>query len=61
MKPEDDKKLDLTTGIADLEVADKIRDIQHSFETGQLTRRSFMAGALAVVFLIVACTSATAT
>ena len=48
MKPEDDKKLDLTTGIADLEVADKIRDIQQSFETGQLTRRSFMAGALAM-------------
>ena len=28
MKSEDDKKIDLTTGIADLEVADKIRDIQ---------------------------------
>ena len=48
MKPEDDKKIDLTTGIADLEVADKIRDIQQSFETGQVSRRSFMAGALAM-------------
>ena len=48
MKPEDDKKIDLTTGIADLEVADKIRDIQQSFETGQVSRRSFMTGALAM-------------
>ena len=48
MKSEDDKKIDLTTGIADLEVADKIRDIQRSFESGQLTRRSFMTGALAM-------------
>ena len=48
MKSEDDKKIDLTTGIADLEVADKIRDIQRSFETGQVTRRSFMTGALAM-------------
>jgi len=48
LKSEDDKKIDLTTGIADLEVADKIRDIQRSFESGQLTRRSFMTGALAM-------------
>ena len=48
MKPEDDKKIDLTTGIADLDVADKIRDIQQSFETGQVSRRSFMTGALAM-------------
>jgi peptide/nickel transport system substrate-binding protein len=48
VKPEDDKKIDLTTGIADLEVADKIRDIQQSFETGQVSRRSFMTGALAM-------------
>ena len=48
MKSEDDKKIDLTTGIADLEVADKIRDIQQSFETGQVSRRSFMTGALAM-------------
>ena len=48
MKSEDDKKIDLTTGIADLEVADKIRDIQQSFESGQVSRRSFMTGALAM-------------
>jgi len=48
LKSEDDKKIDLTTGIADLEVADKIRDIQRSFESGQVTRRSFMTGALAM-------------
>jgi len=48
MKPEDDKKIILTTGIADLEVADKIRDMQQSFETGQVSRRSFMVGALAM-------------
>ena len=48
MKSEDKKDIDLTTGIADLEVADKIKDIQQSFETGQVSRRSFMAGALAM-------------
>ena len=48
MKPKDDKQVDLTVGIADLEVADKIKDIQQSFETGQVSRRSFMAGALAM-------------
>ncbi len=48
MKSENDKKIDLTTGIADLEVADKIRDIQQSFESGQVSRRSFMTGALAM-------------
>ncbi len=48
MKPEDKTKIDLTTGIGDLEVADKIRDIQQSFETGQVSRRSFMTGALAM-------------
>lgn len=48
MKPEDDNKIDLTTGVNDLEVADKIRDIQQSFETGKLSRRSFMSGALAM-------------
>ena len=48
MKPEDKSKIDLTTGIGDLEVADKIRDIQRSFETGQVSRRSFMTGALAM-------------
>ena len=48
MKSEDEKQVDLTTGITDLEVADKIKDIQHSFETGQVSRRSFMTGALAM-------------
>ena len=48
MKSEDDKKIDLADGVTDLEVADKIKDIQRSFETGKLTRRSFMAGALAM-------------
>jgi len=48
VKPEDEKQVDLTTGITDLEVADKIKDIQHSFETGQVSRRSFMTGALAM-------------
>ncbi len=48
MKTEDDKKIDLTQGVTDLEVADKIKDIQHSFESGKLSRRSFMTGALAM-------------
>jgi len=48
VKSEDEKQVDLTTGITDLEVADKIKDIQHSFETGQVSRRSFMTGALAM-------------
>jgi peptide/nickel transport system substrate-binding protein len=48
VKSKDDKQIDLTKGISDLEVADKIKDIQHSFETGQVSRRSFMTGALAM-------------
>ncbi len=48
MKSEDDKKTDLTQGVTDLEVADKIKDIQQSFESGKLSRRSFMSGALAM-------------
>ena len=48
MKPEDNKKQDLAAGVTDLEVADKIRDIQRSFESGQVSRRGFMSGALAM-------------
>ena len=48
MKSKDDKQVDLTDGISDLEVADKIKDIQQSFESGKLSRRSFMTGALAM-------------
>ena len=48
MKSKDEKQVDLTVGITDLEVADKIKDIQQSFETGQVSRRSFMTGALAM-------------
>ena len=48
MKSKDSKQPDLSEGVADLEVADKIKDIQQSFESGKLTRRSFMSGALAM-------------
>ena len=48
MKSNDKKPIDLTEGISDLEVADKIKDIQQSFESGQVSRRSFMTGALAM-------------
>lgn len=42
------KPVILTKGISDREVVDKINDIRQSFETGQLNRRSFMTGALAL-------------
>ncbi len=48
MKSKHKKAVDLTDGVADREIADKIRDIQQSFESGRLTRRSFMQGALAL-------------
>ncbi len=48
MKSQDDKKTDLSAGVSDREVADKIKDIQQSFESGGMTRRSFMQGALAL-------------
>jgi hypothetical protein len=48
VKSKDSKQPDLSEGVADLEVADKIKDIQQSFESGKLTRRSFMSGALAM-------------
>jgi peptide/nickel transport system substrate-binding protein len=48
MKSKDKQQIDLTDGVSDLEVADKIRDIQQSFESGQVSRRSFMTGALAM-------------
>jgi peptide/nickel transport system substrate-binding protein len=48
VKSKDEKQIDLTEGISDLEVADKIKDIQQSFESGQVSRRSFMTGALAM-------------
>ena len=48
MKKQDNKPVILTKGISDLEVVDKINDIRQSFETGQLNRRSFMTGALAL-------------
>ena len=48
MKDKKSGLIDLTTGISDLEVADKIRDIQQSFEAGKMTRRGFMTGALAL-------------
>ena len=48
MKNQDSKPIDLTEGVSDRQVADKIKDIQQSFESGQMTRRSFMTGALAL-------------
>ncbi|MDH3534547.1 MAG: ABC transporter substrate-binding protein [Gammaproteobacteria bacterium] len=48
MKSKDTKKIDLSQKVSDLEVADKIKDIQQSFESGKLSRRSFIAGALAM-------------
>ncbi len=48
MKDKDSKIIDLSSSIADLEVVDKITDIQHSFETGRMTRRGFMMGAMAL-------------
>ena len=38
----------MAEGVSDLEVADKLKGIQRSFETGQMTRRSFMSAALAL-------------
>jgi peptide/nickel transport system substrate-binding protein len=48
VESKDEKQIDLTEGVSDLEVADKIKDIQQSFESGQVSRRSFMTGALAM-------------
>lgn len=48
MKDKDSKIIDLSSGISDLEVMDKITDIQRSFETGKMTRRGFMMGAMAL-------------
>ncbi len=48
MKIHENKSVDLTEGIADREVADKIKNIQQSFESGSMSRRSFMTGALAL-------------
>ena len=41
-------KIDLSVGVVDLEVADKIKSIQQSYESGKLSRRAFMTGALAL-------------
>jgi peptide/nickel transport system substrate-binding protein len=48
VRNKDDNPIDLSTGINDLEVVDKIKDLQISFQTGQVNRRSFMTGALAL-------------
>ena len=40
--------IDLSTGVSDLEVADKIKSIQQSYESGKMSRRAFMTGALAL-------------
>ncbi|MCP4431019.1 MAG: twin-arginine translocation signal domain-containing protein, partial [Gammaproteobacteria bacterium] len=48
MKNHEKESIDLTEGIADREVADKIKNIQQSFESGSMSRRSFMTGALAL-------------
>ena len=41
-------KIDLTSGIADREVADKINDLQTSLKSGRVSRRGFMMGAMAL-------------
>lgn len=48
MKDDKAKSLDLAEGVSDLETADKLKGIQRSFETGQMTRRNFMSAALAL-------------
>lgn len=48
MKQKDEKSVDLAEGIKDLEVADKVKGIQRSFESGKITRREFIAGAVAM-------------
>ncbi len=48
MNSKDRKKIDPTTSIHDLEVAEKIRDMQLSLESGKLTRRGFISSALAL-------------
>lgn len=48
MKINENKPIDLTAGVSNLETADKIKDIQNSFESGNMTRRSFMSAALAL-------------
>ncbi len=41
-------KIDLSTEVSDMEVAEKIRNIQQSFESGKMSRRAFMTGAVAL-------------
>ena len=48
MKEKESKIIDLSAGVSDLEIADKISDIQQSFESGQMSRRGFMTTALAL-------------
>ena len=48
MKQDKKKPFDLSLGASDRESADKVKIIQSSFETGRITRREFMAGALAM-------------
>ena len=48
MKSDDNKPADLSKGVTDREVAEKLSDIQRSFESGKMTRRHFMQGALAM-------------
>ncbi len=41
-------KIDLSAGISDLEAVVKVKSIQQSFESGKMSRRAFMSGALAL-------------
>ncbi len=57
MKSKDSNPIDLTKGISNMETADKIRGIQNSFESGNMTRRSFMSAALALGVSLTAASS----
>ena len=48
MKQDKKKPADLSRSVPDREAADKVKIIQSSYETGRITRRNFMAGALAM-------------
>ncbi len=41
-------KIDLSAGLSDLEAANKVKSIQQSFESGKMSRRAFMTGALSL-------------
>ncbi len=56
-KPNDQQSNDLTANISDRETAEKIKNLQTSFESGKVSRRGFMSGALAMGVSMTAATA----